>query len=300
MIMLNNFRYLKLKHDSGSAIEEGIAAGKKMSNRVKVRLRFSIIALITILYVLFAFNASKFAPYDPIAATPSLSLRSPDRNYLFGTDKLGRDVLSRILCGAGPSFFMAFVMVTFVSFLGTAIGMICGYFGGTLDTVIMRFVDILLAFPDTVFAIAVAGMLGPGVINAVIALGMLSWTGFARMARSLTASVRESGYVVQARFNGASTFKIIFKYILPNVAPQIVVMATMRIGSTMLSLASLSFLGLASQPPNPEWGVMVSESKAYMQTAPWMMIYPGLALLITVIIFNLLGDCLRDVMDIKK
>lgn len=277
-----------------------IVLKKKMTNRTKIRIRFYIMAAITIAYVLFALNASKFAPYDPIEANPALSLTAPNSEYIFGTDKLGRDVFSRILCGAGTSFSMAFVMVAFVSVIGTVIGMICGYFGGKIDTIVMRFVDILLAFPDTVFAIAVAGMLGPGVINAIIALGLLSWTGFARMARSLTASIRQKGYIAQARFNGASTPKIILKYILPNVAPQIIVMAAMRVGGTMMSLASLSFLGLASQPPTPEWGVMVSESKAYMQTAPWMMIYPGLALLITVIIFNLLGDCLRDIMDTKN
>ena len=281
-------------------MKKAILTKKRMTNHTKVRLRFYIVLSITILYILLALNASKFAPYDPIEANPLLSIQPPSTTHLLGTDKLGRDVFSRILCGAGSSFSMAFIMVAFVSIIGTTIGMLCGYFGGKFDTIVMRLVDILLAFPDTVFAIAVAGMLGPGVINAIIALGLLGWTGFARIARSLTASIREKGYIAQARFNGASTFKIIFIYILPNVAPQMIIMATMRVGGTMLSLASLSFLGLASQPPTPEWGVMVSESKAYMQMAPWMMIYPGLALLITVIIFNLLGDCLRDVMDIKN
>ncbi|MBQ3578113.1 MAG: ABC transporter permease [Firmicutes bacterium] len=257
-------------------------------------------AAVTVIYVVLALFADRFAPYDPVEADPAMSLCPPSAEHLFGTDKLGRDVFSRILCGAGTSFTMSFIMITFVSVLGTSIGMLCGYFGGTVDTVIMRFVDILLAFPDTVFAIAVAGMLGAGVINAVIALGLLSWTGFARMARSLTASIRERGFVEQARFNGASEVRILAKYILPNVIPQIVVMAAMRVGGTMLALASLSYLGLASQPPTPEWGVMVSESRAYMQTAPWMMIFPGLALFITVVVFNLFGDSIRDYLDIKK
>ncbi|MDI9496984.1 MAG: ABC transporter permease [Bacillota bacterium] len=265
-----------------------------------IRIKFYAILTIAILFVLFAMNAEHFAPYDPIANDYACSLQPPSAEHICGTDKLGRDVYSRILCGAGGSFSMAFVMLIFVSTIGTTIGMLCGYFGGRFDVIMMRFVDVLLAFPDTVFAIAVAGMLGPGVLNAVIALGLLSWTSFARMARSLTASVREKDFIAQARFNGASTPRIILKYIFPNVAPQIIVMATMRIGGTILSLSSLSFLGLASQPPAPEWGVMVSESKAYMQTAPWMMIYPGLALVLTVVIFNLLGDSLRDVMDTKK
>jgi len=257
-------------------------------------------AAVTVIYVLLALNAGRFAPYDPVEADPASSLQAPSGAHLFGTDKLGRDVLSRILCGAGTSFTMSFLMILFVAVTGTSIGMVCGYFGGHVDTVIMRFVDILLAFPDTVFAIAVAGMLGAGVINAVIALGLLSWTGFARMARSLTASIREKNYIEQARFNGASTARILVLYILPNVVPQIIVMAAMRVGGTMLSLASLSYLGLASQPPAPEWGVMVSESRAYMQTAPWMMIFPGLALFVTVVIFNLFGDSIRDYLDIRK
>ena len=252
---------------------------KRLSKRAKINRRFYIMAAVTVIYVVLALFADRFAPYDPVEADPAMSLCPPSAEHLFGTDKLGRDVFSRILCGAGTSFTMSFIMITFVSVLGTSIGMLCGYFGGTVDTVIMRFVDILLAD---------------------IALGLLSWTGFARMARSLTASIRERGFVEQARFNGASEVRILAKYILPNVIPQIVVMAAMRVGGTMLALASLSYLGLASQPPTPEWGVMVSESRAYMQTAPWMMIFPGLALFITVVVFNLFGDSIRDYLDIKK
>lgn len=279
---------------------EEIVLKKKLTGRKKIQIRFIVIAVLTAVFVILAMNAGKFAPYDPVEVNSSLSLNPPSEDHVFGTDKLGRDVLSRILAGASTSFSMAFIMIVFVASIGTVIGLICGYYGKVVDTVMMRIVDVLLAFPDTVFAIAVAGMLGAGVINAIIALGILSWTGFARMTRSLVSASREKNYVIQARFSGASDARIIFKYILPNVLPQILVMATMRIGGTMLSLASLSFLGLASQPPTPEWGVMVAESRAYIQTGPWMMIFPGLALLITVIIFNLLGDSLRDIMDTKN
>ena len=285
---------------SASSPDTGLSLTKRITVRKRIRLRFFIMLALAFVYVLLALNAGKFARYDPIEVNPSLSLIAPSAEHPFGTDKLGRDVMSRILSGAGTSFTLSFIMISIVAVIGTTIGMICGYFSGVVDTVLMRLVDILLAFPDTVFAIAVAGMLGAGVINAVLALGLLSWTGFARMARGLTASIREKNYIEQARFNGASTPRIIIKYILPNVLPQIIVMAAMRVGGTMLSLASLSYLGLASQPPTPEWGVMVSESRAYMQTAPWMMIFPGLALFITVVIFNLLGDSFRDYMDIKK
>ena len=254
---------------------------------------------ITAVFVLTAAFAQFMAPYDPVFTDLGQSLQPPGPLHLAGTDKLGRDVFSRILCGAGNSFSMTFLMVIIVSVIGTAIGMVCGYFGGKLDTCVMRLVDVLLAFPDTVFAIAVVGMLGPGLLNTILALSFIGWTRYARMTRSLTASIKAKGYVVQARFNGASTLRILLKYILPNVAPQLVVMAMMSVGGTMLSLAGLSFLGLASQPPTAEWGFMIYESRQYIQTAPWMMIFPGIALFMTVVVFNLLGDSLRDFMDIK-
>ena len=273
--------------------------GKAKSRRA-VRRRFYLSAAAALLFVLVAALAKYMAPCDPLAADYTASLAAPSAAHLCGTDKLGRDVFSRILCGAGNSFSMTFIMVVIVSVIGTAVGLLCGWFGGWFDTVMMRLVDILLAFPDTVFAIAVAGMLGPGLLNTVLALSLVSWTKYARLTRSLAASIRTKGYVIQARFNGAGTARILLRYVLPNIAPQIVVLAAMSVGGTMLSLASLSFLGLASQPPAPEWGFMIYESRQYMQTAPWMMIYPGIALLMTVVVFNLLGDNLRDFMDIKS
>ena len=272
---------------------------RRTSTRRMIRIRFFIIAAIALLFVLVAIFAPYMAPYDPIETDPANSLAGPSALHICGTDRLGRDIFSRILCGAGTSFSMTFLMVVLVSVIGTTIGLLCGYFGGSFDNIVMRIVDILLAFPDTVFAIAVAGILGPGLPNTILALSIVSWTKYARLTRSLTASIRTKGYVTQARFNGASTGRILLRYILPNVAPQIVVLATMSVGGTMLSLAGLSFLGLASQPPTAEWGFMIYESRQYIQTAPWMMIYPGIALFITVVIFNLLGDNLRDFMDVK-
>lgn len=274
----------------------GVRPAKTLTGK---RIRFFAMLFIALALVIAASFAQYMAPYDPVATDLTQSLKPPSEAHLCGTDKLGRDVFSRILCGAGNSFSMTFIMVVAVMIVGTLIGLLCGYFGGIFDTCVMRFVDMLLAFPDTVFAIAVAGMLGPGLLNTVLALSFIGWTRYARMTRSLTAAIKQRGYVIQARFNGASTSKILFKYILPNVAPQLVVLAAMNVGGTMLSLASLSFLGLASQPPTPEWGFMIYESRQYMQIAPWMMLYPGLALFLTVVVFNLLGDALRDFMDIK-
>lgn len=263
------------------------------------RIRFFTFLLLAIVLILLAFIGRFIAPLDPIETNYAATLQAPNQVYIFGTDKLGRDIWSRILYGAGTSLSMTFLMVVFVSALGTIIGMLSGYLGGVIDTAIMRFVDILLAFPGQVFAIAVAGLLGVGLLNTVLALSFIWWTKYARMARSLTSSIKEKEYVTQARFGGAGNYYIIKKYILPNILSQVVIMATLDIGSMMMALAGLSFLGLASQPPNPEWGHMLYESRQYMQTAPWMMIYPGIAIFITVVIFNLLGDSLRDLLDPK-
>ena len=165
------------------------------------------------------------------------------------------------------------------------IGIVSGFFGGLLDTVIMRLTDILLAFPDTVFAIAIVGMMGPGLLNTVIALSFVWWTKYARMARGLASVIRTKDYITEARFGGVGTAGILFRYVLPNI---------------VLALAGLSFLGLASQPPTPEWGYMLYEGKSYLQTAPWIMLFAGLAIFITVIVFNLLGDSLRDILDPKE
>ena len=165
---------------------------------------------------------------------------------------------------------------------------------------IIRLTDILLAFPDTVFAIAIVGMMGPGLLNTVIALSFVWWTKYARMARGLASVIRTKDYITEARFGGVGTAGILFRYALPNIVPQVVIMATLDVGGMMLALAGLSFLGLASQPPTPEWGYMLYEGKSYLQTAPWIMLFAGLAIFITVIVFNLLGDSLRDILDPKE
>ena len=263
-------------------------------------IRFGVCLALAVLVLLVAFFGEQLAPYDPLETDFAAKLSPPSKEHLFGTDNVGRDVLSRILCGAGNSFFLTFLMVAIVSVVGTAIGMISGFFGGILDTVIMRFTDVLLAFPDTVFAIAIVGMLGPGLLNTVLALALVWWTRYARMARGMASVIRTKDYIIEARFCGAKTMKIIFWYVLPNIIPQMVIMATLDIGGMMLSLAGLSFLGLASQPPTPEWGYMLYEGKSYLQTAPWIMLFAGLAIFITVIVFNLLGDSLRDILDPKE
>lgn len=263
-------------------------------------IRFWIFSGLAVLVLLIAFFGYRLAPFDPLETDFAAKLSAPDSVHLFGTDNVGRDVLSRVLYGAGSSFSLTFLMVAIVSVLGTLIGMVSGFFGGFLDTVIMRLTDVLLAFPDTVFAIAIVGMIGPGLLNTVLALSFVWWTKYARMARGLASVIRTKDYITEACFGGAGTGRILLRYVLPNIVPQVMIMATLDIGGMMLALAGLSFLGLSSQPPAPEWGYMLYEGKSYLQTAPWIMLFAGLAIFVTVMVFNLLGDSLRDILDPKE
>ncbi len=264
------------------------------------QLRFGVCLALALLLLLAALLGRYAAPYDPLATDFAGKLLAPGPEHPFGTDQLGRDMLSRILWGAGSSLALVFLMLAVVSVLGTLIGMVSGYAGGIVDTVLMRLTDILLAFPDTIFAIAVVGMIGPGLLHTVLALSFVWWTKYARLARGLASVIREKDYVTQARFGGVRTPGILLRYVLPNIIPQVLIMTALDVGGMMLSLAGLSFLGLASQPPAPEWGYMLYEGKSYLQTAPWIMFFSGLAIFVTVVVFNLLGDSLRDILDPRE
>lgn len=244
--------------------------------------------------------APYIAPYDPLKTDMTSSLKEPNAMFLLGTDQLGRDLLSRILHGTLNSLKMTISLVIIVFVIGTALGTLSGYFGGIVDTIVMRFCDIFLAFPGIIFAIAVAGILGPSSINTVIALAVVNWPKYARLSRGLAMSVRKKDYIKAAKMAGANQYQIILRYVLPNIIPSLIVMATMDIGTMLLEISSLSFLGLGVQPPTPEWGYMINEGRIYMQTAPWLMIYPGIAMFITVTIFNLLGESIRDILDPDK
>ena len=261
------------------------------------KIRLYLFALLAVLLILTAVFGERLAPFDPLESDFTASLLPPGGEHLCGTDKLGRDVFSRSLAGAGRSFFLTFLMVAITFLIGTTVGLLSGYWGGASDHILTGLCDILLAFPDSVFAIAVAGILGAGIFHTVFALGLIWWTKYARLSRTLTLSVGNRDYIWQAKFAGARTGRILFKYILPEILPQLLTAAALDVGNMMLALAGLSFLGLASQPPAPEWGYMLYESRQYMQTAPWMMIFPGLALLLSVGVFNLLGDAVRDALS---
>ncbi len=262
-----------------------------------MRARFAVCSLLAALVVAVAVLAGVVAPYDPYAQDLSQALLAPSADHLAGTDRYGRDLFSRILVGAQLSLLSTFSLVVIVSVLGTAVGMVAGMRGGKLDTVLMRTSDVFLAFPGLVFALAVAAALGGGMQNAVIALAAISWPKYARISRGLTLAQRQRTYFAAARISGCSTAQIIVRHVLPNIAGPVLVTAVLDIGTMMMELAGLSFLGLGAQPPLAEWGSMMSESRSLLQTAPWTVLGPGMAIFLVVVVFNLLGDSLRDWLD---
>ena len=228
------------------------------------------------------------------------AIQGPGPAHLFGTDRYGRDMLSRVIVGSTTSIFSTLLLVAIVTMTGTVIGIICGWAGGKMDMILMRISDLFLAFPSLVFALAVAGVLGGGIQNAIIALAVIGWPKFARLARGLTLAQKDTDYMMAARLSGSSTPKLLLKHILPNIAGPILVTSVLDIGTMMMELAGLSFLGLGVKPPMAEWGSMINEGRSMLQLAPWMALAPGAAVFLTVMIFNLLGDTLRDYMDPKQ
>lgn len=260
-------------------------------------LRLAVLVALAAAVVLVAALASLIVPCDPYAQDLSMALRAPGPGHLLGTDRYGRDLLSRIIMGGQSSIFSTFALVVLVSVIGTSVGVACGWRGGVLDTVLMRASDVFLAFPGLVFALAVAGVLGGGMQNAVIALAAISWPKYARIARGLTLAQKDATYLAAARLSACTDAQLIFRHILHNIVGPILVTAMLDIGTMMMELAGLSFLGLGAQPPLAEWGSMMSGNRNLLQTAPWTILAPGVAIFVTVMIFNLLGDTIRDWID---
>lgn len=283
-----------MKDENGITIR--IQKVKKNHTKTKLMFLISVAALL----MLVALFSDKFCMYDPYAQDLSLSQLPPSINHILGTDRYGRDMFSRVVAGSRISIYGTLFIVFATAFFGTAIGILCGMKGGAFDSVLMRISDLFLAFPSLVFALAIAGVLGGGIQNAVIALVVISWPKFARLARGLTLSEKSSPYITAAKLSGSSTAKILFKHILPNISGPILVTAVLDIGVIMMELAGLSFLGLGVKPPMAEWGSMINEGRSMLQVAPWMALAPGGAIFITVMIFNLIGDTLRDYLDPKE
>lgn len=249
------------------------------------------------LLFLVALFAPVIAPYYPNEPSPQRVLQPPSFEHPFGTDALGRDVLSRVIYGARVSLQVGFVAVAIYISIGTVLGAIAGYFGGIVDSIIMRLVDMMLAFPTLFLILAVIAFLEPNIINIMVVIGLTSWPGVARLVRAEFLSLKERDFVAAAKLQGASAFRIIFKHILPNATAPIFVAATLGVAGAILMESSLSFLGIGVQPPTPSWGNMLLEGKDNLEIAWWMSVFPGLAILITVLGFNCFGEALRDYLN---
>jgi peptide/nickel transport system permease protein len=237
------------------------------------------------------------APYDPFHISAADKLRPPSPAHLFGTDDLGRDLLSRVLTGARISLTVAVVVLILAMVVGVGLGLIAGYWGGWMDEVLMRTTDVFLAFPRLVLAIAIAATLGPGLSNSVVAIALSWWPWYTRLVRGQLLSLREQEYVLAAVSLGAGRPRILLQHLLPNVGTTVVIQASIDIGFAILATASLSFIGLGAQPPTPEWGAIIAQARSYMVDAWWYPTFPGLAIFLAVLGFNLLGNAVRDAFD---
>lgn len=255
---------------------------------------------VLIFFMLSAIFAGYIAPHNPEKANLELRLKEPCHEYPFGTDHLGRCILSRIIFGARVSLSVGLLVVSSSLILGLTIGALSGYYGGWLDEIVMRVVDAFLAFPSLLLALGIAGLFGAGFMNLVMALIIVDWAGYARLARSSVMAVKEQDYIKAAKGLGTGDLHVILHHVIPNVMSPLIVMATIGMGYVILSAAGLSFLGFGVQPPTPEWGSMLNEGKIYIRSDPYIMIFPGLAIMITVLAFNYLGDELRDLLDPRE
>jgi peptide/nickel transport system permease protein len=254
-------------------------------------------AIIILLMLAIALTAPLLAPYSPFQPAYPERLQNPSASHLMGTDETGRDVLSRVLYGSRISLRVGIIAVTIALAIGVTTGLVAGYYRGLVDTLIMRVVDVLLAFPGFLLALAIIAMLGPSLRNAMFAVGIGSSTGFARLVRGSVLSIRETDYVMAARVVGAPARQIMRRHVLPNALSPIIVLATLELPAAILVAASLSFLGLGAQPPSPEWGAMLVDGHNYIQTAWWLITFPGIAIFITVLGFNLFGNALQDALN---
>lgn len=266
------------------------------------RLKYKLIAFSTLALLLIAaaFFSESLCPYDPYEQNLAIAKAAPSAEHLLGTDRFGRDMLSRIIAGSYTSIFSTLLLVGFITVFGSLIGIVCAWSGKWIDTLLMRLADMFLAFPGLVFALAVAAVLGGGVHNAILALAAISWPKYARLARSQALAQQSAPYMQATKMAGNNPFQLIHKHVIPNIAGPILVTAMLDIGTMMMELAGLSFLGLGAKPPIPEWGSMMSDTRNLLATHPWATLSPGVAIFVSVMVFNLLGDTVRDWLDPKN
>ncbi len=272
---------------------------ERKNRRSRNRTRLYVLLSLAGLLILLSILAPLLTPNDPNATSALHMNEAPSRAFPFGTDRYGRCICSRVLMGARTSIFSAVTLVAVTFVFGTVLGMLAGWFGGAADTAVMRLADVFLAFPQMVLAIAVAGILGGGMFNAMLAMGVTGWTLYARLARAQVLALKKEAYVSAARLTGQGALPILLKTLLPNMLGPLAVNASTQIGTMMIGIAGLSFLGIGVTEPQAEWGSMISGARAYIQLAPWAVLAPAAATILTVMIFNCLGDCLRDVLDVE-
>ncbi len=262
------------------------------------RNKAALAGLLTILFFIFiAVFAEFIAPYSPYEQNLADRLQPPSKSHLLGTDDLGRDILSRIIYGARISLAIGLISVALALGIGVSAGLVSAYYGGIVDTLLMRLFDVMLAFPTILLAMAIMAVLGPDLENAMIAVGIVNIPTFARIVRASALIVKEQEYVMAAQALGQSNSKIIFRHILPNIVGPITVQVTLSYGGSILNAAGLGFLGMGAQPPTPEWGAMLSQARSFIISAPWTVTFPGIAIFLSVLGFNILGDGLRDFLD---
>lgn len=289
--------------EQSKKINPRVEAYKAFMKRLISNKASAVGGILILLFVFTSIIISLFGPsiltYDPVKVDVLNKLQPPSKEHWFGTDNFGRDIFTRILYGMPLTLKVGFFSVTMGGIIGVVLGMVSGYFGGMVDTIIMRLMDILLAFPGILLALAIVSVLGGSLTNVIIAVSIFSVPAFARIVRGSTLSVRKLEYIDAMRALGASNIRIIFKHILPNVMSPIIVQVTLRIATAILTASGLSFLGLGAQPPEPEWGAMLNDGRTYMNSAPHIILFPGIMIVIVVLAFNIFGDGLRDALDPK-
>ena len=268
--------------------------GNLSLNRIMRQRKTQIGLAIAILFILVAIFAPLIAPNDPTLVDVTIKLQNPSFKYPFGTDQLGRCVFSRIVCGSRYSLFYSFTVLAITLIIGLPIGMISGYVGGKWDTAIMRVIDIFLAMPSFIIVLAIAGSFGTSGKNLILAMSLSYWANYARVSRALTLKIKGESYFQALKAGGLSHMRIIFKHVLRNIMPSIIALATVEIGTIILAIAGFSFIGLGVKPPTPEWGIMLSESRPFIQTFPQLMMYPGLTIMLIVFGVNILGEGVQD------
>jgi peptide/nickel transport system permease protein len=260
-------------------------------------VNFVVGFLMILSLILVAIFAQQIAPYDYDEPHKQDRLQAPNSTYLFGTDDFGRDMFSKVIYGTRITLWVALLGTSIQLFLGVVVGLLCGYFGGWVDRVLLFITDVTWCVPGTILALAVVTVLGKGLTNSIIAISLVGWASYARTVRAKTMSLRTMAFVETGRAFGESSLSLMFRYILPNIVPSLIVLISNNLPGTIMATTTLSFLGLGSQPPSPDWGLAISQGMNYVHRAQWLSIFPGLALVYTVLGFNILGEGMRDLLD---